>query len=332
MATGVVLSFRLGGNDGVSIEAAKWRWALEQLGFTITTVAGAGEADLIVPGLGVRESGLHEIEVPDVDLVVVENVLSLTPLNPDAADAVARALPGRRTIVHHHDLPWQQPLYASDDARTADDPCWSHVTINELSRRELRERGIEATTIYNRFEVQPRRGDRVDTRQRLGVGDGERLLLHPTRAIPRKNIGAALELAAAIDATYWLLGPAEPGYEAELGALLAAAPGRVIHRGAAAADAYAACDAVCLPSTWEGFGNATVESAVYRKPLAVSDYPVGRELRAFGFEWFGPSEPDPLSAWLAKPDVGLLEHNAAIAREHFNLRDLPAAIKIVIDD
>ena len=332
MATAVILSFRLGGNDGVSIESAKWRSALEQLGFSITTMAGGGEADVIVPGLGVWESGVRDIDVPAADVVVVENLLSLTPLNPDAADAVARALQGRRAIVHHHDLPWQQPLYASYDVRVADDPCWSHVTINELSRRDLSERGIEATTIYNRFDVDPPPGDRDATRARLGVADDERLLLHPTRAIPRKNVSAALELAAAIKATYWLLGPAEPEYEDELRALLAGASVRVIHRGGAVADAYAACDAVCLPSAWEGFGNATLESAVYRKPLAVSDYPVAAELRAFGFEWFDPGDPAPLDAWLSQPDPELLEHNAGIARKHFNLRDLAAAIQAVLDD
>jgi glycosyltransferase involved in cell wall biosynthesis len=92
------------------------------------------------------------------------------------------------------------------------------------------------------------------------------LLLQPTRAIPRKNVAGGLALATALGATFWLLGPAEDGYGAELDRLLATASIRVIHGpGDAAAtgqpdgplemiDAYAACDAVVLPSTWEGFG------------------------------------------------------------------------------
>ncbi len=106
----------------------------------------------------------------------------------------------------------------------------------------------------------------------------------------------------------------------------------MIRQGAPIADAFSACDAVCLPSAWEGFGNATVESAVYRKALAVGDYPVAGELRAFGFDWFDPNDPEPLRAWLANPDVALLDRNLAVARDHFNLRDLPAAIKAVLDD
>ncbi len=47
----VSLSYRLGGADGVSIEAEKWQWALRTLGFEVRTVAGSGPVDVLVPGL-----------------------------------------------------------------------------------------------------------------------------------------------------------------------------------------------------------------------------------------------------------------------------------------
>jgi glycosyltransferase involved in cell wall biosynthesis len=332
VATGVILSFRLGGNDGVSIEAGKWHWALSQLGFSLTTMAGDGDVDIVVPGLAIGATGVDHVDIPDADLVVVENLLSLTPLNPDGARAVAAALEGRRVLLHHHDLPWQQPRYATHAAEVFDDPFWRHVTINELSRRELEDRGVAARTIYNRFDPDPAPGDRVATRQRLDVHDGERLLLHPTRALPRKNVPAALELAEAIRATYWLMGPAEPGYESELARVLNRARTRVIQGSVPIADAYAAADAVCLPSSWEGFGNPTVESAVYGRPLAIGDYPVARELRAFGFRWFRSDDPASLDVWLSDPDRALLAHNREVARAHFNLADLPTAIAAILDD
>ncbi|MEA2717248.1 MAG: mannosylglucosylglycerate synthase, partial [Actinomycetota bacterium] len=204
-----------------------------------------------------------------------------------------------------------------------DDPAWRHVTINDLSRRQLAERGVAATTIPNGFDTEsPPGGDRERTRARLGLGPDDRLLLHPTRAIPRQNVGGAVALAEGLGATYWLLGPAEDGYAPDLDRILAAATVPIVHRepaGVSLADAYAAADAVTLPSTWEGFGNATIESAVHRRPLAIGDYPVAREIAAFGFRWFPADDARPLAAWLDRPDPALHDANLAIARRQFSL-------------
>ena len=190
------------------------------------------------------------------------------------------------------------------------------MTINRLTEGEMAERGIEATTIYNGFDVDEPAGDRAGTRAALDVAEGERLLVHPVRAIERKGVPGALALAAALGATYWLVGPAEDGYEVALADLLARAAVRVIHRPCPGtmADAYAACDAVAFPSTWEGFGNPPIEAAIHRRPVAVGSYPVAAELRALGFRWFDPGRPAELDAFLRDPDPALHDHNAACAR------------------
>ncbi|MDP9387172.1 MAG: hypothetical protein M3Q48_04410, partial [Actinomycetota bacterium] len=228
-------------------------------------------------------------------------------------------------VLRHHDLPWQRARFAGWPA-PPDDPSWAHVTINDLSRRQLAAHGIRASTIRNAFPPHPPAGRRLLARRRIGVGDDRPVLVQPTRALARKGVPIAVALAEALGAVYWLLGPAEDGYDAELADVLARARVPVHHglpSGLTVADAYAACDAVAFPSAWEGFGNPVVESALHRRPLAICVYPVAAELAAYGFRWFPADDHRPLDAWLHRPDDRLLDHNEELARRHFSLEDLP---------
>jgi mannosylglucosylglycerate synthase len=334
-----LLSFRLGEADGVSVTAGHWAAAFSMLGFDVRTVAGSGVADRLVPGLGIEAPNPPSFRalasaVIDADLVVVENVCSL-PMNPPATETVATVLRGRPAILHHHDLAWQREWFADVPGWPPDDPCWVHVVINERSRRELAERGIEATTVYHGFATAGAPGRRAMTRWRLAVDDGDLLVLQPTRAIARKNVAGGIAFAEAMGATYWLTGPAEDGYHAELRTILdrARCPvRRHLPSGLAMADAYAAADVVVLPSIWEGFGAALIESALHRRPLAVANYPVLDEIARFGFRWFPIGDPEAVRAWLEHPDRGLIEHNSSLARRHFSLEALAARLASVLRD
>jgi glycosyltransferase involved in cell wall biosynthesis len=332
----VIVSFRLGGLDGVSIVADGWRSILVGAGWDVRTVAGSGPpeaVDVELPGLAwpavAPPPARDELEsaLEGADVVIVENLCSL-PLNPAATGVVVEALRGRPSLLHHHDLPWERARFARQAGWPADDPAWTHVTVSDLARQELVARGYRAVTIYNGFDVTTPPGQGGPTRNELGVDPGARLLLHPVRAIERKDVPAALALAEALDATYWLTGPAEEGYGPELDRILAAWQGPVLHRPAPAsmADAYAAADAVAYPSRLEGFGNPPIEAALARRPVAVGRYPVAAELRALGFEWFPTDDPTPLAAFLDEPDPALLERNFTLAIRHFSLGTVAARL------
>ena len=323
------VSYRLGGTDGVSVESAKWQTALQGLGWQVTTIAGDGRADHLITGLGMAHTQApdpHELAaaLDGADLAVVENLLSI-PLNLEAAEAVANALRGRPGLLRHHDLPWQHPAWDRPGWSVPGDAQWQHVTLSHMSRDQLADRtGLEATVLYNRFDTAAPKGDREQTRCDLGVGPAERLLLQPTRALHRKDLPTSLTLAEAVDAVWWLTGGVEPEYASELAHLRARARIRTIHRPSPEmADAYAACDAVAFPSTWEGFGNPPLEAAVTRRPVAVGPYSVGAELvTRFGFRWHDPADPPTLAQFMSEPDETLLDHNASVVREHFSLDDL----------
>jgi mannosylglucosylglycerate synthase len=321
-----IVSFRLGGTDGVSVETAKWCRAYERLGWRVSTVAGEGRADHILAGLAMSAPAPpspDEIEavLADADLVVVENVCSL-PLNLGASAVLASALAGRPAILHHHDLAWERPAYAHITAAwPPDDVCWQHVCISDDARASLTGRGLAGERvhrIYNSFDPYPPLGDRDGARAAIGAAPEERVVLQPTRAIERKNVPAALALAERLGATYWLLGEAEDGYGPTLEQVIGGARGRVLRGsyGLKIEDAYAASDVVALPSSWEGFGNPSVEAGLHGRPVVVGDYPVAAELMALGFRWLDPSD-DPGS------ESELAGWNAKLARRHLSTDDLP---------
>lgn len=342
MPTAAIVSFRLGLTDGVSVVADSWARALGALGFTVTTVAGDGPVDRLLPGLAIdpappcRASDLGQAvadALADIDLVVVENLCTI-PLNLPAARAVAAALRRRPAVLHHHDPPWQRARFAHVTELPPDDAAWRHVTINELTRREFIDRNLAATTIYNGFDVDEPAGDRNGTRAALGLSENELLVVHPVRAIARKNVPAAIRLAEELHATYWLLGPAEEDYGPALARALAGARCRTLHRPppGTRADTYAAADVIAFPSTWEGFGNPPIEAAIHRRPVVVGPYPVASELAALGFKWFPSDDPGPIRRFLADPDPELLDHNQALARRRFGQDQVVASLGLLLDE
>lgn len=343
----VQLSYRLGGADGVAVEARKWEWALQQLGFSVRRVAGelddeARADDVALPFLAIDPPD-GTTPAPDelaaaitgADLVVVENLCSL-PINPDASALAAAVLDAHdgRVVFHHHDLPWQRaglPTPPNVPPRRADS---LHVTINDHSRVQLENRGFHAITLRNAFDLDPVRGDRGHTRAAFGFTHDDVVLLQPTRAIPRKNIPAAIEFAAELARReparafrLWITGPAEDGYDDVFARLVAGSTVPVtVGRAASAPDAYAAADVILFPSTWEGFGNPVIESIAHRRPIVVGHYPALDELRGFGVRLLSIDDVGTVQDWLSTPNPAVLEANVERVRPHCSLPDLPRRI------
>jgi len=346
-----IVSHRLGGHDGVSVEAAKWHVAFTSLGWGVTRAAGAfvdtvGSTDVEVAGLWARYPGTPP-PAADValisnlcrthDLLVLDNVGSL-PTAPAAAIEfeTAALTTSTPTIVRHHDPAWQTPRFTAPDARVfpLHHPGMMHVTINTRTAGEFLCRYPDLgaagaiTTVYNSIELQSvQAGEREATRQRMNIGRDDVLIGHPARNIARKNIPAALRLAAELHRRlrrpihYWLTDPGGDVGEPPAGV--------TVHRGwvGVAADLYAAADLIALPSDWEGFGLPVIEAAAALRPTATHNYPVLAELHRLGLRTLDHTDPDAIAALLS--DTAAYQ-DLTTANRHairgFDINGLPALV------
>ena len=180
----------------------------------------------------------------------------------------------------------------------------------------MADAGHRGDTIYNGFDVDEPPGDRAATRAALGVADDERLLVHPVRAIERKDVPAALD--AGRGARRHLLARRSRPRTATtttLAALLA--PRRVPGDPPAVARddgrRLRGRDAVAFPSTWEGFGNPPDRGGHPPAAGRGRRLPGGRRApRARASGGSTPTGPAELDAFLREPDPALHDHNAAV--------------------
>ncbi len=148
--------YRVGETDGVSLEMAKWRRVLEDMGHEVVYIAGnAGAADtIVIPELHYADEFnarltanafdrisdyADEIELREaidtasgsigrqvrraierhaIDILVPNNLWSLG-WNLPAGLGFMEALEstGKRAIAHHHDFHWERPSYAQPTCR-----------------------------------------------------------------------------------------------------------------------------------------------------------------------------------------------------------------------
>lgn len=244
-----------------------------------------------------------------IDVIVSQNA-SAIPMNIPLGVALADLLreTGLPALAHHHDFHWERERFSGAAARAWLDeafpprlPGVAHAVIHSDSAREMRQRfGIAATLVPNvmDFEAPPPASDVEALRAALGFSEDDRVLLQPTRVVPRKGIEHAVELVHRLgDPRNRLVVSHEAGDEglAYRDWLLALAREKSVDLrfvdpalpGAPALpEFYALADFVTFPSLYEGFGNALLEAVYFKKPVLVNRYPVFREdIEPCGFEF-----------------------------------------------
>jgi hypothetical protein len=152
-----LLSFRLGGTDGISVASMAWQRLLQTLGHEVLRIAGEGVVDRLVPWLSPAHAKLTpsvaELAdvIDDLDLVIVENLLTL-PLHLPASRAVAQVLRGRPAVLRHFDPPWHRAQFA-------------HITelpVHDPSNRGAKEDAAQPTVLADGIEVFDVRSENFD--------------------------------------------------------------------------------------------------------------------------------------------------------------------------
>ena len=286
----------------------------------------------------------------DVDVLMAQNALAIpmqVPLAMAITDVVAEGIPA---IAHHHDFRWERARFSPTSIGELLDayfpprtPDIEHWVINSVAQGELaRRKGIAAAVLPNvmDFANPPNPGDPGALRQAVGVGAATKILLQPTRVIPRKSIETTIDLAArlASDCTVVVThedGDEGPGYGSyvrahadALGVDLRFVVADGDGGGPTLADAYAAADLVVYPSRIEGFGNALLEAFYYRRPVVVRRYSVYAEdigpkgVRCIEFaEQLTESTVSRAQAWVDEPHLWreAVESNYLIGLRYFSM-------------
>ena len=333
---------------------------------------GLGEADgTLLADIEARAEELLEplrafVRAFGIDFVVVQNAFAI-PMQLPLAQALARLLQetGLPALAHNHDFYWERERFLTNNVQQfldtyfpPDLPRLRHATINSLAQRELkRRRGLESVVIPNVFDfaTEPPGIDDYnrDFRREMMIGEGDWLILQPTRVVPRKGIELSIELLARLgDPRAKLVITHRAGDEGmeylerlqelasdkevdlryvadRVGAQRGTGPeGERIY---SLWDAYAHADLVTYSSLFEGFGNALLETIYFRRPALVNRYEVYKaDIGPLGFQFAeidGAITDEAVAQvreWLENPAsvAPVVEHNYALAAQHFSYEAL----------
>ena len=321
-----------------------------------------------------KETLYDFIDKFDIKLMVLENVLAI-PMHIPLGLAVAELMSETHipAIGHHHDFYWERTRFSVnavndylDMAFPPRDHDLQHVVINQAGQEELaRRKAISSMIIPNvlDFENPPPPVDAyaADVRAEIGLAPDDKFILQPTRVIPRKGIGHAINLVQMLGNTkYKLVVSSEAGDEGyEYRDMLAGFARRsgvdlrfIVTRVAETRhidasgnktftlwDIYPHADFVTYPSMYEGFGNAFLEAVYLKKPILVNrDEVFSRDIEPRGFRvpiiegYLTPEIVEEVRRLINDPDYcrTMVEHNYEVASRYYSYAVLRRSLRTLI--
>ncbi|MGI9256145.1 MAG: glycosyltransferase [Salinispira sp.] len=255
-----------------------------------------------------------------IDVLIIENALAI-PMNIPLALAITEIIAesDMPAIAHHHDFFWERIRFLvnniPDYIAMAFPPQISnmaHVVINSEAQQSLSYRtGLSSVVVPNVHDYHaPVTGIdeyNKDFRRAIGIAEDDILFLQPTRIVARKGIEHAVELLhrlknpkAKLLISHQTKDEGQDYYERIISYaklleidllvcpdIIGAERGRN-EKGQKVYslwDIYPHADFVTYPSSYEGFGNAFLETIYFRKPLMVNRYSIFvQDIEPLGFD------------------------------------------------
>ncbi len=255
----------------------------------------------------------------DISVLIIQNALTIPmhlPLGLAITEFLAETtMPG---IAHHHDFFWERSRFQVNNVPDYLDMAFpprdirlQHVVINQAAREELALRkGLSSILAPNVFDFDnppvPADDYSKDIRAEIGLALDDKLILQPTRIVPRKGIEHSIALVKQLNDSRCKLvishaaGDEGSDYPEQIAELAETEGVDVRFFGHRVGDRrhingngekiyilhdlYPHADLVMYPSIYEGFGNALLEAFYFKVPIVVNRYPVWiRDIEPKGF-------------------------------------------------
>jgi glycosyltransferase involved in cell wall biosynthesis len=277
-------------------------------------------SDRIREMTGIIDEKLHQaLSRLAIEVIIAENCLTI-PMNIPLGLALVETVmeTGIGCVAHHHDFVWERERFivnAVDDYIQAAFPPHlneiQHVAINSTAAAAFsRPTALPCRVIPNVMDFASPPAPTAKTaefRRDIGLRDGDILILQPTRVVQRKGIETSIELVRRLGDPRCRLvithGSGDEGaaYAQRVDSYAALMGVEVIYaahwigdeqdqepggrKKYSIWDAYQAADFVTYPSTYEGFGNAFLETVYFKKPILCNRYAIYRtDIEPCGFD------------------------------------------------